>query len=377
MVKINISKEELLEAINNGYDSEKLLTQHFNTSLSTIRRRLREANIKLFKYCFDTDSFFKLYQLGYNDTEIAKQLGVTHSTISDYRCNQGLPKNFKYRKELEKESIMSLYNEGKNIHEISKILNVDSRLVDLYINEKQITDDYVLSPTEEQIILGSLLGDGNITANKSNTKSHLVFAHSPKQKNYCIWKTQMLQNIMYFHYSFREVMETDKRSGKEYTSYRALSKDLPILDDFQKRWYVKVNNRNVKIINKDDLYKVNALGLAIWFMDDGYKDHNTGYMIATQCFSKDNLNTIKSYFKDVWDIDITIRTNGEIYIGSKYKDKFTSIIEPFIHSDCKYKLIKSSCKTPLNGETPEKDNPVLNPPEMEENAERLEVMLTE
>lgn len=34
-------------------------------------------------------------------------------------------------------------------------------------------------------------------------------------------------------------------------------------------------------------------------MDDGYKDHNTGYMIATQCFSKDNLNTIKSYFKDV------------------------------------------------------------------------------
>jgi hypothetical protein len=40
-------------------------------------------------------------------------------------------------------------------------------------------------------------------------------------------------------------------------------------------------------------------------------------------------------------------------------------------------LIKSSCKTPLNGETPEKDNPVLNPPEIEENAERLEVMLTE
>lgn len=45
----------------------------------------------------------------------------------------------------------------------------------------------------------------------------------------------MLQNIMYFHYSFREVVETDKRSGKEYISYRALSKDLPILDNFRKR----------------------------------------------------------------------------------------------------------------------------------------------
>lgn len=31
-------------------------------------------------------------------------------------------------------------------------------------------------------------------------------------------------------------------------------------------------------------------------------------------------------------------------------------------------------KTPLNGGTPEKDNPVLNPQETEENADRLEVI---
>ena len=33
-----------------------------------------------------------------------------------------------------------------------------------------------------------------------------------------------------------------------------------------------------------------------------------------------------------------------------------------------------SIKTPLNGETPKKDNPVLNLQETEENADRLEVM---
>ena len=46
----DITKEELLTAISNGHNSEKSLTEHFNTSLSTIRRRLREAKIKLFKY---------------------------------------------------------------------------------------------------------------------------------------------------------------------------------------------------------------------------------------------------------------------------------------------------------------------------------------
>lgn len=39
-------------------------------------------------------------------------------------------------------------------------------------------------------------------------------------------------------------------------------------------------------------------------------------------------------------------------------------------------FVKSPYKTPLNGETPEKDNPVLNPLEIKENAERLEMTLS-
>ena len=46
--KIQISKEELQLAINKGFNTEKKLVEYFNVSLSTIRRRLRESNIKLF-----------------------------------------------------------------------------------------------------------------------------------------------------------------------------------------------------------------------------------------------------------------------------------------------------------------------------------------
>ena len=40
---------------------------------------------------------------------------------------------------------------------------------------------------------------------------------------------------MYFHRSFKKVKEVDKRSGKEYFSYRALSKDLLVLHEFKNR----------------------------------------------------------------------------------------------------------------------------------------------
>ena len=42
-----------------------------------------------------------------------------------------------------------------------------------------------------------------------------------------------------------------------------------------------------------------------------------------------------------------------------------------------YKIGVCRLKTPLNRETPEVDNPVLNLQEIEENAERLEVMPNE
>ena len=95
--KIQISKEELQSAINKGFNTEKKLVEYFNVSLSTIRRRLRESNIKLFKRCFDENKFFILYKEGKNDSEIAKILNCNHQTIAYFRIKNQLPSNFDYK----------------------------------------------------------------------------------------------------------------------------------------------------------------------------------------------------------------------------------------------------------------------------------------
>lgn len=339
--KIEITKEQLMVAIKNGFNSEKKLVDCFNTSLSTIRRRLRENNIKLFKRKFDETRFMELYNNGLYDTAIAKELGVSIDAINSYRHKLGLPKNFKYKRDVLRESILTKYSEVKSIEEVAKILNLDERLVDMFLNTSDVNYNYKLSESEEQIIIGSLLGDGNISYNKSGNQAHFVFAHSAKQKEYCIWKTEQLKNIMYFERSFFPTEQIDKRFNKIRISYRALSKELSILKDYCNKWYSYKNAKNIKHINKEDLFKLNALGLAVWFQDDGYREKNTGYILCTQCFSKEDLKLIVEYFDKIWNIDVTIRTNNEIYIGSRYRDKFTSIIKPYVCSSCKYKLIES------------------------------------
>ena len=145
---------------------------------------------------------------------------------------------------------------------------------------------------------------------------------------------------MYYWQSFNKVKETDKRNNKVYYAYRSLSKELNIFTYYFNRWYSKENNRNIKHVCREDLFQLDALGLAIWFQDDGFRDKSSGYCISTQCFSSEDLSLFKEYFLEKWKIEINIRKDKTIYIPTKYKNLFTKRIKPDVCDCCKYKLIQ-------------------------------------
>ena len=68
---------------------------------------------------------------------------------------------------------------------------------------------------------------------------------------------------MYYWQSFNKVREIDKRNNKVYYAYRSLSKELDIFTYYFNRWYSKENNRNIKHVCREDLFQLDALGLAI------------------------------------------------------------------------------------------------------------------
>ncbi len=340
--KINLTKDDFVTAME-FCNTRQELADYFNISLSTCKRRLKEYHLSTFKRVFDVSKFMPLYNQGLTDVEIAKQLNCKSGTISYYRNSLNLKPNFSYNRD---NLILQCKNlsTSKTIEEISSELNLNKEVVEYFLNEPVLPNsESDLTNDEFQIIIGGLLGDSCISLNKSKNLGQLRFAHSEKQKNYCIWKAKQLQRLVYFESVFKEKVKYDERINKDLHSYYALSKETKFFKDIFDRWYTYKNDesvrvKNIKHICEEDLYKVNQLGLAIWFMDDGYSE-DSGYVLCTQCFSKDDIKIIVKYFKDVWGINVNVRKSNEVYIPAKHRVQFKNLIEPYIHQDCKYKLL--------------------------------------
>lgn len=317
------------------------------------------------------NAFLDLYNQGFNDSEIARYLQVNNVTISTWRNQRNLEKNFKYSHKFNENLFMKYYNEGLNWKQIADKLNISDSAAQAYGSAKGLKTHYLeyekteLSDTEFQVFLGTIYGDAYIRIPDDSKNASGHFAHSLKQKEYCKWKYSQLSR---FCSEPKEVSEIDKRSGKEYYAIDVKIKANPVFTEL----YPYIYNNKIKYINSELINKIEPLGIAVWFMDDGYYDHES-YGIATNCFMEQDLNLIVKMFKSKFDLNFTIHSNHTIRLIKKDAKKFYNLVFPYIHTDCLYKLGPDALKTPLNRETPTMDNPVLNPQEIEENAERLEV----
>ena len=90
------------EALKNAMETcttRKDLAEYFKVSLSTIKRRLKEYDLSTFKPSFELDEFMKLYDQGFNDSELAVLTKKSRSAVSRFRIKNNLKSNFKYEYE--------------------------------------------------------------------------------------------------------------------------------------------------------------------------------------------------------------------------------------------------------------------------------------
>ena len=166
-----------------------------------------------------------------------------------------------------------------------------------------------LSLSQKQIILGGLLGDSYF----NKEKNFVGFSHCEKQLEYLRWK----YNFFNTNANINSTYNTwNKNKYLRYFFY--LSKKY-IDDDFilfiKKHLY---SNEGRKKISLKYLNQLDALGLAVWWMDDGgvycTKDGSNRYgKLCTHCFNYEENILIKKYFKDKWDIEVSIRQEKECY----------------------------------------------------------------
>lgn len=360
---MTLSDNKFLELYHLGY-TDKRIADETNVSSTQVRRIRIKLGLKVNKPKHRLDEIFlKLYNQGYNDIDISEKTGVPKSVVQSYRCKLQLPAIGPHKTDSTK--IIQLVSKGLSDLEIADILNVSQLTVAKYRQQSgifySIRTPWNIIPTEEefQVILGSLLGDGNLHKYHKNGGSILTIAHCEQQKEYIEYKWNYLKRFVseIKHYKFTD----SRRKNPIYYNYSIHTKSNLAFNNLRQRWYTPK-----KKINKEDLYKIEPLGLAIWYMDDGNK-LDYGATLCTNCFSIEDLEIIQQMFIEKFNIQTHFYEKTHVtYIPSKEFPKFKKLIEPYIIPSMQYK-IKCHSKTPLNGETPKKDNPVLNLQEIEEN----------
>ena len=171
------------------------------------------------------------------------------------------------------------------MNSILKVLKISEKTVNAYRRKVKLksnqSHNIKITKEMEEIIVGTLLGDGHINCNsKSLTKEKetaiLVFAHKLEQKSYCFHKYEELKPL----FNREPQYNLQERNGKLNESFYAITKSSLSLKKYRNIFY----KGKEKIIpeNISDFYTKKSL--AYHFMDDGSRKNNQFYLHLNSFF---------------------------------------------------------------------------------------------
>ncbi len=199
---------------------------------------------------------------------------------------------------------------------------------DLEVGDNLMTTvPFYLTPLHEQVILGSLLGDGHIGRIKPYSAQFRV-THGAAQTDYCEWKQSLFEGVVGYR-------GTNVRGGHAFDT-------IPMYELRQIAELVyKENGKGGKRITREWLDRLSPLAAAIWYMDDGTFDNHRRWRveIAAHSFSYEDRQLLVDWLAE-HDIEAKNDLSGKIIIGNKAAvSKFHAWIARYVHPSMDYKLM--------------------------------------
>lgn len=223
----------------------------------------------------------------------------------------------------------------------AKELSVDNDFLISYV-------DNPLNKEQEQILIGSLLGDGKII--QRTNLSYYFNTISKKQDEYFSWKRKHLSHLF-------------KQNGH---SKRCLFLQKYFKDFYENRYSLTIKNKTktnkYRAFTENYISKLDLISLMIWFLDDGHSNVSRGIKnnkevprktgIAKICLKRlRHLNKIEQKYL----LDLVVNRIKEIgyetYYSIKYNNvsivfdlpefkKFSKDIREFVVPQMQYKLLE-------------------------------------
>ena len=204
------------------------------------------------------------------------------------------------------------------------------------------SEEHVLSDQQWQLVLGSLMGDGNLSPNRNDRNSaRFRMGHGAKQTEYLDWKAGLLDNV--------PCSRTENSRGAVSADF----KSLPELHELHEAVYFGDGKKH---LSWDYLKALTPLALAVWYMDDGCftlrseaaQERTEGGSgraeICLEAMSPGSRERIVGYLRDTYGLDVKLTSRGQreisvLQFSTASTAEFQELIAPYVHPSMQYKLL--------------------------------------
>ena len=191
-----------------------------------------------------------------------------------------------------------------------------------------------ITKESRNLLIALLLGDGTVCSNNV-----FKLAHAEQQKDYLEWKIKQLNDAGIRNNGLKSYIKTRGYNIGVNVYYTQLN-IIPFIKVLRRIFY-----KPKKVLgNRKLLNRLDARGIAIWYMDDGHinirKDKDGRpmgfYIKIATCLPKDELQVIIDYFKEVQNINFYMFHEGKkedsfsLCCGTKEGLKFINIIKKYV-----------------------------------------------
>lgn len=381
MRRNDITKERLEHDFFVCHLSQEQVAVKHSCSVSTIKRRRREHGIKLPSregYCtrdnrrnditkeqLEHDFFVEFLTQG----QAAKKHGCDVSTIERYTKKYNIHLQGNHRRDITKEQLeYYFFTEALSLKQAAERYRCSAYTIRRRVKEynikldpsiwskgymspylrKLLVQGVELTPRQESIVVGCVLGDGCLQVVNTNGNACLEFEQTYKRKGYVEWLREELQPFVprplakYTGYAF----------GVESTSVRLGTVFHPEFTRFYSMFYPE----GKKVVPENIGDYLGELALTVWYEGDGNTDGSTS-TIATQSFTIPECELLLKVLHEKFDLEGHIRTITDkpdqpiLYFRTKTggHKRLHDIIDPLLHNTFEYKKRDTSLG-PLQGE---------------------------
>jgi hypothetical protein len=196
----------------------------------------------------------------------------------------------------------------------------------------------ILSPQQQDVLVGTLLGDGCLAKHGHYHRLHIK--HAIAQRGLAEFKYAVFGDFI----SMSPHVFSQRLKGRAYPCVQFATRTSPVFSEWHSRFYVG----RTKAVPREISSLLSPLSVAVWVMDDGAADY-AGMTLQTHSFTLADVRALRAALGERYGLETSERSNkGKtvIYVPVAGVSRLREMVEPFVLDSLLYKLQPRRERTP-------------------------------